>query len=207
MTVAFASVTRVLLCVLFAMVPRAQASDQDNEQDDMACGPRCVQRILLHYGKPEIFLTDLIKEMQGTMSTRGVSFRDIKEAIERRGLHCQLVQTPWYVVPSWPEPVVLHVDGNHFVVLESRTWRRAEVWWGLAGTRSERTSHLWRRMSDVALLVSAKPIAQDAVFASPLPSRIAAAVLLLTAAVVGARALRRLRSIYRGQSLLPRRDR
>ena len=158
--------------------PIARASHQ--ARPDAVCGPRCVAFVLSYYGKANEELMDLAREIQGDSLEEGSSFAELQGSLEQRGIHCRLARVGRWEPISWPEPVILHVDGSHFVVLQETDGLRVNVWWGLPGSRELSWPRLWARMSRSVLLTSAQPIDPRAKFTAVWPRRL---ILVASAAL------------------------
>jgi Peptidase C39 family len=81
------------------------------------CGPRCVLAVLEDYGHQEDLLS-LVSEMQNGRPEDGCSMHDIEVALQKRNVHCCLTKSGPLDFPSWPSPVIIHLKGGHFAVLE-----------------------------------------------------------------------------------------
>lgn len=113
------------------------------------CGARCVHRVLELVGKDEE-LTDVIQELHSSPAGGQLSFADLAKFLEQRGVSCRLLELGTFDVPRSPDPMVLHVHGNHFVVIDKVDLWSADVWDGLQGTNTV----AWWRL---------RPICSDAV--------------------------------------------
>lgn len=120
---------------------------------DRVCGPRCIQRILQHYGI-RADLVDLIKEVQESDVNRGASLAELRRALKTRGIHCRYGKAAFLVVPEATQPVILHINGNHFVVLEGWDGSEAIIWDGLNGSRSIPWWRLQAECSGTILMTS-----------------------------------------------------
>lgn len=121
------------------------------------CGPRCVYDVLRHFGK-NVELSDLIVEICGPELRRQSSLAELSQALERHGIATKLVSLPLLDLPAWPQPVILHLDGNHFVVLENSGALTATVKDGPAPAAEMSMWTLKRRTSPTILLTSDRPI-------------------------------------------------
>jgi hypothetical protein len=73
---------------------------------DRVCGPRCVQRVLEHYGY-EVELIALVSEIQGADLGRGSSMAELARSLEACGVHCHFVRLGTRELPDAPRPVIL----------------------------------------------------------------------------------------------------
>jgi len=94
---------------------------------DAVCAPRCVQRVLQHYSLDVPDLTDLVVEVQTTVRA-GAKFGALADALSKRGVYCQFARVNSLDVLCWEHPVILHLDGDHFAVMERCTGLSAQVW-------------------------------------------------------------------------------
>jgi ABC-type bacteriocin/lantibiotic exporter with double-glycine peptidase domain len=101
-----------------------QRADLDN-----LCGSYCVSRVLDLYHKKTDFLT-LAAELQGPKLDQQTSLLELAVALRKRGIQARLVRLAPLEIPSWPHPIILHVNGNHFVVLESQDVGYGALWDG-----------------------------------------------------------------------------
>lgn len=148
---------------------RAQVAAPYRDANNFVCGPRCVQRVLQHYGR-QVELIDLVRELQGNAVDHAAHLGDMQDALQRRGVYAvgvklQPADMRWL---AWEEPVIAHFapDGKsvgHFqVMLPSAGPRRARVWDGLAGESLYAANEFAATASGVVLLTSASPIVSEA---------------------------------------------
>ena len=138
-------------CVPLCIIAALPVSVGEARAADGLCGARCAHRVLELTNKPAD-LTDLIEELYDSPEGGTVSFDDLANALRRRGVSCTLVSLGPLDIPSSACPIILHVDGDHFVVLENSGKWSATVWDGLKG---EQTVPWWslRASSSNAMLV------------------------------------------------------
>jgi ABC-type bacteriocin/lantibiotic exporter with double-glycine peptidase domain len=110
--------------------------------EESICGARCAHRVLEILNHP-VDLTDVIQELYDSPSGGTVSFVELAQVLRRRGISCKVLSVSPFDIPRSPFPIILHVDGNHFVVLEKCDQETAVVWDGLKGT--EEVSWWWLR--------------------------------------------------------------
>lgn len=124
------------------------------------CGPRCIYQVLRHFGK-DVELTDLIVEMAGPDLRGQSSLAELAEALERHGISTKLVSLPLLDVPAWPDPIIVHVDGNHFLVLEKAGPFAVTVKDGPWPAADMSLWELKRRASGPMLLTADRPIGEE----------------------------------------------
>ncbi len=163
------------------------------------CGARCVHRVLEHFGKKDE-LTDIVRELYDSPQGGPVSLADLGKAIEKRGISCTMLGLGALDVPRSAHPLILHVDGNHFVVQEEGNLWSATVWDGLKGSDSMATWRLRMRSSDVVL--SCMPPGQEGLVYADSTFRYSAMIAgSFLIGVGGWRACRMIRSRSQRQSL------
>jgi hypothetical protein len=148
----------IILATILAM-PNLISAQVANGQD-VICGPRCVHHILESYRKSED-LMGMVEEIQGPLLEREVSLGDLARALERRHIHCKFVSLGPLEFPSWPYPILLHVNGNHFVVMQADGGAVVRVWDGLLGESEVGWWELKGKSSNALLLTSDHPIGQE----------------------------------------------
>lgn len=134
------------------------------EANNVVCGPRCVQRVLQHYGQ-KVELIDLVIELQGAAIDRPANLADMKSALERRGVYAMGVRVrsiDRLASLDWTGPVITHfsADGGHFrVIFPARSDANSTcVWDGLAGATMLPIAEIATESSGVHLLTSGLPI-------------------------------------------------
>jgi ABC-type bacteriocin/lantibiotic exporter with double-glycine peptidase domain len=156
------SATLLLLTLTFAQAgsPGAEETDSEKFQSakfDNLCGTRCVHRVLeLHHKKADFL--ELATELQGPKVDRQASLLDLAEALRKRGIYARMVRFSPLAIPSWPQPIIMHVNGNHFVVLERGDITSGYVWDGWLPLRTVSWWEIKSTSSPVCLLTSATPI-------------------------------------------------
>ncbi len=119
--------------------------------DESLCGARCVHRVL-ELMKERVDLTDVVEDLYDSPRGGIVSYEDLANVLRRRGISCRVARLGTLDVPSTPYPVILHVNGNHFVVLEQCDRWSATVWDGTKGEQDVSWWRLRRRCSDAVLV-------------------------------------------------------
>jgi ABC-type bacteriocin/lantibiotic exporter with double-glycine peptidase domain len=155
-----------LVCLADVSTAAHRSEVARDEANNFICGPRCVKRILEYYGQT-VELIDLVRELQGVAIDRPANLADMKQALERRGLHSLGVRIrptdlPWL---DWPDPVIAQLDHGgsateHFCVLlgDGEAWCSIRVWDGLAGESTRPSGKLAADASGFLLLTSRSPI-------------------------------------------------
>lgn len=91
--------------------------DKADLTDSVLCGPRSLLIAMNRLGIP-VELDGIVDEC--TVSETGVTFRDLQEVAEARGLKTQLRQLNWTQLKSLETTCVLFVGNNHFVAVDTR---------------------------------------------------------------------------------------
>lgn len=156
------AVAALLSCLGAGTAPR-------DDPSSFVCGPRCVQRVLQHYGQ-QAELIDLVRELQGAAIDRPANLADMKRAIQRRGICAEGVR----IAPAdlrrimWPEPVIAHLSGTdgaagHFCVLppaEPGPGASSRIWDGLGGSSELHGGEAFGTFSGVVLVTARSPISE-----------------------------------------------
>lgn len=125
--------------------------------DNAICGPRCVREVCSRLGLKTPDLAALISEMQQSYAS-GCTFSDIVSALDRRGVHSRLVAIGQWDWIEWNEPIIMHVDGDHFIVIDSPS----RFGWTVSdGPQSPNWQPFWKirtRSTGAYLLTSKSPI-------------------------------------------------
>ncbi|GIW97430.1 MAG: hypothetical protein KatS3mg111_0763 [Pirellulaceae bacterium] len=137
--------------------------------EDKACGPRCVEFLLKHFGH-SADLIELIKELQWPDLEAGTNLETIKNCIISRGLYAYPVRFDSHDVPYLEAPIILHLgrnessDGGHFCVLmpNSTKGHLVAIWDGAAGYRVLEKQALLESLTGVGLAVSSTPLDEKA---------------------------------------------
>lgn len=129
----------------------------------MVSGPRCVQALLEHYGKPPEDLDDLIHEVQWPDLDAGSSVRALEAALRKRGVSTFALQISRVARLRWPHPVLLHLKGGptggRYVIRAPSPDPDVErLWTGLAGWRRGPWDVVAGDRSGAVLLTSPVPI-------------------------------------------------
>lgn len=142
----------------------ARCAPDDRAQtarDQAVCGPRCARQILASYGQ-DVDLIALINEMQDGIVEQPSNVRAIQVALEKRGVYAKPVKIGLLTFPDWPQPIVMHYERGHFVVLEGSKGGYARIRDGVA---MEPTWSFipWVMLSQsrVVLLTSDRPIERE----------------------------------------------
>lgn len=143
--------TWLLAAALFAVCQPARG--QEN-----ICGARCAHHVLTLLNKGED-LTDVIPEIYDSPGGGTVSFVDLARVLRKRGVSCTTLSLGPLDVPKSPFPIILHVDDNHFVVLEKYDSGTAVVWDGLKGSEEMSWWRLRARCSGTVLVCT--PMGQE----------------------------------------------
>lgn len=133
-----------------------QSRPTATENDDIWCGPRCVQFVLQSCGH-EVELPDVLDHIE-TPAGRGSSLHDMHGLLDQYGLDWNVYyvkrRVDWLAALGHPSIVHLtrdDADVGHFVVaLEARDGI-VSVWDGTAGVATVPTDRLARRMSGYVL--------------------------------------------------------
>lgn len=182
------------LAILALVMSGGPAENDFAPARDAFCGARCVHRVLQLYQRNEE-LTDLIVEFRGGESSGEVPFPELAQALERRGIHSKFVKLGALDILSWKHPAILHVDGNHFVVLESTGPATATIWDGPGGVTEVPLWELNWRSSRIVLLTSDVPITEEAYARRELRyAALALGTVLLALGAIQARRWRRIRA-------------
>jgi len=148
----------------------ALASDANDRQVDVYCGPRCAQFILKYFDRlVDDDLFALIQEMQSADPTSGMSMRAIEIALNRRHIYTIAVRVrPENLSQcTWECPIVVHLQregktdaglGHYIVWLPTSDNESAHLWLGLRGIKQVDYDSFTKTMSGVMLLTSDKPI-------------------------------------------------
>jgi hypothetical protein len=152
-------------------------------QSDQFCGPRCAKHVLEHFGQ-DAYLIDVIEDVQGGDLSDGASMAELAEYLEKRSLHTAIVSCSALDLPSWTGPAILHVNGDHFVVLEKCNGLSGVIWDGLSGTHEESWWELKSHWSGAMILISDQAI-DGRPFTSPTLRRSALAIGLILIAAGG----------------------
>jgi len=151
-----------------------RAPDADTSRDDFACGPRCVQYVLRHYGS-SVDLVDLIRELQWSDFSRGTTLAEIQGVLERRGLYTAAIRINDLARLRWRHPVVLHLartrnEIGHYVVWLRNRRTQQVVWNGLMGEIELPDALPGLPFSGAVLLTAPSPITHpESALASPRP--------------------------------------
>lgn len=162
-----------LIFAVFASLGSSPAPPQNKtlppEASNFICGPRCVKRVLEHYGQ-HVELIDLVRELQGVAVDRPASLAVMKAALEQHGIHVVGIQ----LRPSdlrwlcWQGPTIAHLagsgsEGGHFCVVfpAHRDGSSLCVWDGLDGTSMRPIDEFAAEASGVILLTSRLPIPEQ----------------------------------------------
>jgi ABC-type bacteriocin/lantibiotic exporter with double-glycine peptidase domain len=127
------------------------AVGQPARGQESICGARCAHHVLTLLNKGGD-LTDVIQELYDSPGGGTVSFADLARVLRQRGVSCTSLSLGLLDAPNSPYPVILHVDGNHFVVLEKCNSGTAVVWDGLKGSEEVSWWQLRARCSSVVLV-------------------------------------------------------
>lgn len=176
----------------------AQAPAIAREANEFICGPRCVQRVLEHYGQ-DVELTDLVRELQGATVDRPASLAEMTRVLESRHVYAAGVRLSPRDLRhlSWPDAVIAHFNhggssvGHFRVLFADRAPMR--VWDGLAGESAARTNQWAAHASGTILLTSRSPIADAprCVETTWPPARLGIAAGGVAAVFLAARAFKR----------------
>lgn len=148
---------RVLLISPFAIAVLVGVMPAHAE--DRICGARCVHRILECLNKPAD-LTDIIEELYDSPQGGMVSFEDLAEVLRRHGVSTRAVPLGTFDIPA-KYPVILHVNGNHFVVGEKGNRWSATVWDGVNGSREIPWWSVRHSSSEAMLVCSADGLPEN----------------------------------------------
>lgn len=161
-----------ILVVILAMVtgsaPASAEPPAEGRVVDLVCGPRCVQHVLDHFGKPTD-LGDLIREMQWPAFERGSSVAAVEESLNKRGVHTRAVRVGTDLDLHWPHPAIVLVrtddsELGHFVVQEpSDEVGKVTAWVGLNGHVTGDARQFAARRTGVIVLTAPEPIPDSAV--------------------------------------------
>jgi ABC-type bacteriocin/lantibiotic exporter with double-glycine peptidase domain len=127
------------------------------DRPETFCGARCVHHILELCGKQED-LVQLIQEINGLGLSDFVPFPALQRALSSRGIHTQFVEIGRLGILSSSQPAIIHIDGNHYVVLEESNESTAVLWDGVSGRTNVAWLSLRPRISAICLIASAQPI-------------------------------------------------
>ena len=150
----------ILVVMIISFGNLRASGPESHDASEQICGPRCINRVLTHYGRPSEDLLNLVKEIQGD-PLQGSTFQDLEIALKKREINCRLVRLGRFSALNWSEPAVLLIDRNHFVVAETDGNAQFGLWLGLLGTQRMNWWQLYQRMSSTVLLTSAEPIGPD----------------------------------------------
>ena len=170
--------------------------------DTAICGPRCVREVCSRLGLKVPDLAALVSEMQESY-TSGCTFSDIVSALERRGVHSRLVAIRQWDWIGWNEPIIMHVDGDHFIVIDSPS----RFGWTVSdGPQPPNWQPFWKirmRSTGAYLITSTNPIEAGVVPWSYWPRYVV--VLVLAIAAIGTLRRFNLGWLFRGMKpkLLP----
>lgn len=143
------------------------AVGQPARGQESICGARCAHHVLTILNKGDD-LTDVIQELYDSPGGGTVSFVDLARVLRQKGVSCTALSLGPLDVPNSPYPIILHVDGNHFVVLEKCDSGTAVVWDGLNGSEEISWWQLRTRCSSTVLVCTPvgkeQPIPTDSTF-------------------------------------------
>lgn len=118
------------------------------------CGAQCVHSVLRTYHQPTA-LSDLIDELNGVGLTRLPSLSDLAVSLRSRGIQAILVPLCEFSDLVWPYLAIVHIDGNHFAVVERRESTGAvQLRWTMTRRTTLSEPDFLIRSSGVVLLVS-----------------------------------------------------
>ena len=89
-----------LSLLLFANV--CYGEDED-PQDILVCGPRCVLHVLQHYGR-DMQLHEIIDDIEKPIF-QGTTLSDLSDSLTRHGVQNQIVQVSPDAIVEWGHPV------------------------------------------------------------------------------------------------------
>ena len=147
-------------CIMFLIATLPAVAMCDETVQDRYCGPRCLQRVLAHYGASEE-LVDLIRETQWPNFDSPTSLAVLAESITRRNICAAIC-----VVTPYPElcdngPVIVHLmqndaaDAGHFVVLQKNdNTGKTHVWDGFRALSDEEFEKLKSQATGHVLLTA-----------------------------------------------------
>lgn len=154
-----------VLCAVGLLASECAVGDESTSPD-VLCGPRCIARVLDHFGI-ETTVVDIVRALGPDVVKNGMSASNIQAFLARNDIHCRVVELSNRVQVTWPHPVIAHLrpgEDNgaigHFIVIEQSDADNdlVLIFNGLSGTESGRYSLLQKRMSGVCLLTSPTPI-------------------------------------------------
>jgi ABC-type bacteriocin/lantibiotic exporter with double-glycine peptidase domain len=117
---------------------------------DGLCGPRCAHHVLETMGV-RTYLTDIIQELRMSPEGGKVSLQELADLLKRKGIACEAWRLGVLDVPRSPCPIIAHVRGDHFVVIEECGLWSASVWDGLQGSRRDSWLQLKSTGADTVL--------------------------------------------------------
>lgn len=118
------------------------------------CGAHCVARVLRQLGSPSPELAKIIEELNGRAHDSLPDFTLLAKSLRTRNTTALFVSRDILPHLRLRLPVILHVNNNHFVVLEDLVQDQATIWWGPGDVRVLSWKRLMETTSPVVLLVS-----------------------------------------------------
>ncbi len=182
------------------------APGKDDSSIDVICGPRCVQRILRYFGKPEEELYDIVREIQWPDTEAGATLLSVATALERQGVRTYAMKMPRTSELAWPHPVIMHIDGDsrggHYILWYPPTADGLHrVWTGPEGWVKGPWEEVTRGRTGSVLLTAPSPITHPEVAVkAAVPKHFRAMLWLATAAALPVAAWRILRSRVAGRT-------
>jgi hypothetical protein len=151
----------VVLSDVKAQLPSQEPGPFDG---NLFCGPRCVQRVLEHYGKKSDLL-ELIGQMQWPAFEQGSSMAALAKALEARGLHTRAVNLDSDSEINWDRPVIVHLGtqtlGHYTVWLPQQNGSTTPRLWDASNNPVIGLTRFDELRSGPVLLTSDEPIADS----------------------------------------------
>lgn len=124
------------------------------------CGAHCVSRALRQLGVPSPDLTMIIEELNGLTHDSLPDFTMLAQSLRSRNVTAVFVNRD--ILPQLPirVPTILHVNNDHFELLDELANDEATIWWGPGDIRRLTWDRLTETTSPIVLLVSTSTSAQ-----------------------------------------------